>query len=391
MKIILKKLLTSTVLGTFLLGPVVAMPLQQAHAQLTPTPGIQVPVADTFNVPFHMFSGNKDGFFDGILFAAMKALTASLTASVVDWINTGFEGSPAFVTNEGLLLNDTHNLVFEVLAVGEIPAIYEGSGFENILVRTLAQDFVSNLRDGNTYNLDDYTEDTDAFLGGEFTKGGLGGFYQLTQNPKNNYYSAMYESQKELSARTSATTQTVNNELNRGDGFLSLRDESGNVLTPGTAIKAQLDTVLGSGIRQLELADEFNEIIGALVTQLATRALSSTGLTGASAPTSQGSSFIDQLLDDSVEQANPTDFQDQGPIDSGTPGVVENINEIHCFELTQSDGTQGTNSTRGSINLQNTVEVIDTRCSSDLETCNQDRSSFTAPNNNITVGSCRPI
>ena len=42
----------------------------------------------------------------------------------------------------------------------------------------------------------------------------------------------------------------------------------GPTKTPGSVIESQLSNVLGSGLRQLELADEFDEMVGALVGQM---------------------------------------------------------------------------------------------------------------------------
>jgi hypothetical protein len=54
----------------------------------------------------------KDITLDGILWAMAKQILSQMTTSIVNWINSGFEGSPAFVQDlEGFLL-DTADQAF---------------------------------------------------------------------------------------------------------------------------------------------------------------------------------------------------------------------------------------------------------------------------------------
>jgi hypothetical protein len=68
--------------------------------------------------------------------------------------------------------------------------------------------------------------------------------------------------------------------MNWGQGLLSFQTceeedpdskaclKYSDIKTPGTVINEQLGRALGSGLTQLELADEFDEIVGALIGQL---------------------------------------------------------------------------------------------------------------------------
>ena len=102
----------------------------------------------------------------------------------------------------------------------------------------------------------------------------------MTQNDSNNPYGAYLEAQIELDARIAKALGIQSQQLNWNSGFLSWSEcrkvhegtgkclERGPVQTPGKVIESQLEGVLGSGVRQLELADEFDELVSALFVQL---------------------------------------------------------------------------------------------------------------------------
>ena len=198
MSFLIKKGLASITITSIVVFSVFMVNPHQTHAQIAPAPGIQVPVADTFNFPFHFFEANKEAGLDGILFAAMKAVINGMTSSILDWINSGFEGNPAFIVNEADFLIGAHDLLFESFITEDLEVLYENAPFKDVLITSLAQRFVSPLQDGSSYDLDVYVPNPEAFVEGDFTSGGWSGFYQLTQNPKNNYYGALYESDKDI-------------------------------------------------------------------------------------------------------------------------------------------------------------------------------------------------
>ena len=117
-------------------------------------------------------------------------------------------------------------------------------------------------------------DNIDEFVAGDFSQGGWVGWFDLviTNNPYRNFLVAS----SELDARIAAARAREVKLLEFGDGFLSfeqcITDQFGkqrcSIVTPGKVIQEQLDHTLGTNLRQLELADEINEIIGALITQL---------------------------------------------------------------------------------------------------------------------------
>ena len=58
----------------------------------------------------------KEYGLDGIAGVIARAIVSSMVASLVDWINSGFQGSPAFITDlEGFLLETLDKKAFEII------------------------------------------------------------------------------------------------------------------------------------------------------------------------------------------------------------------------------------------------------------------------------------
>jgi hypothetical protein len=103
---------------------------------------------------------------------------------------------------------------------------------------------------------------------------GEGGFnwadwQQYTQDPYNNPYGATLGGQVQLDNRIAQSLGIQSKLLDWGGGFLSSKDPvTGDITSPGSTIEKQVNERLGSGQRRLEMADEFDEIVNALVNQL---------------------------------------------------------------------------------------------------------------------------
>lgn len=233
-----------------------------AHAQFGGG-GLMVPVNDITN-------NSKEWGLDQAAWIAAKMLIESISDSLVDWINSGFEGNPGFIQNPGKFFTGVADQVAgNFIAGSELGFLCEPfrldirfalsfnytASFDRKIGCTLS-DVLQNAQ-----NFTDFTQ-------GDFSKGGWSGWLSVSQNSQNNPYGAYIQSEGELSARISGSKNIELLKLDWGKGFLSMQDENGNIQTPGTLIENQLALSLGSDVRQLELADEFNEILMALGGQL---------------------------------------------------------------------------------------------------------------------------
>jgi hypothetical protein len=274
-------------------------------------------------------------YLDGLAWTAAKVAVQSMTQSMVNWINTGFDGSPAFVTdlerNLGNLADSVANDFFTELD----RVTYSNTGLS--LRSPLQDQIAAQLREEfyrttssygfdarHPYTLGNYSSDPAAFTRGDFSKGGFNALFSISEQA-NNPYGRYMLARQELSSRLDSAAQSRVNEFIAGSGFLSWRGDCGQyarpqaktdqvdlsgsskeknrncpVRTPGALIESSLGIAATSPLRQLELADSINEVVGALAGQLVNQVFGSGGLVGVSQPTAGGGrSFIDRSTDTS--------------------------------------------------------------------------------------------
>lgn len=247
--------------------------------------GISVPVLDLPNLLQNTTANTKEFSLDSILNAAMKVLISNITSSIVTWINSGFQGGPAFITNPDAFLTDVGDQIAGNFIAGtELGFICEPFSLDVRIALNLDYSASGNFAARNFCRLSDAINNVEnfaKFTSGDFSQGGWDSWFEITQTPSNNPLGAYQEAQRELALRTSAGQNRELTLLDWGKGFLPSREcvstdvdteecvQYGEIKTPGTVIESQLNSVLDTGMRQLELADEFDEIVGALIGQLA--------------------------------------------------------------------------------------------------------------------------
>jgi len=224
----------------------------------------------------------KEYILDEIAFLVAKALAEALMDSLINWIQSGFEGNPAFVEDLGGFLLGVDTRVFEDF-IGSDAIDLLCSPWKFDIEFALTYDFALGSRAEAQCTLNDVVDNLDQFIDGDFSQGGWDGWFELTQ--RNNPYDDFFETSAELNARIASERFKEQTYLDFGRGFFSFElcetidglsglEENCSITTPGAVIEDQLELVLGSGLRQLELADEFNEVIAALFSQLVNSVLS---------------------------------------------------------------------------------------------------------------------
>lgn len=258
---------------------------------------------------------------NGIAWVAAKVAIQSMTKSMVNWINTGFNGSPAFVTD----LNQNMRELSDAVADDFFSALQQNTGinvnspFQDQVTQALRDEYYRSSGGGypnSGYNLNLYSDNPRAFLAGEFgANGGFNAWFATLSNDQNNPIGALRAQKSQLSASIENARANRLSELNWGRGYLSWRGkceitkaagsptELGQtdtcakyaIETPGSLIETSLGITANSPLHQLELADSVNEIIGALTSQLVGQVLGGGGLAGLSKPSSGGSTpYINQ-------------------------------------------------------------------------------------------------
>jgi len=239
---------------------------------------------------------------DGVSYAAAKVFLRAMVTSIINWINSGFKGSPAFVTDlNGFLSQVADETIGEFIY--DDPALnFLCSPFQLDVKIALATQY--NQSQSENYQpqctLSNVVGNVDNFMQGGFSEGGWEGWFEMTQNPTNNPMGAYLSAQSEAYARIINEQGEEIAKLDFGNGFFSIEvcdtaDKlSGaapncTIGTPGSVIANSINKALGAGQDELIAADEVNEVFNALFAQLAQKALSGTyGLLGMGGNSSYG-------------------------------------------------------------------------------------------------------
>jgi hypothetical protein len=235
-------------------------------------------ISDMAQAGFMSSLNIKEYSLDGIAWALTNILLKEMIRSTTKWVNSGFQGSPAFVTDLGGFMTDIGDRV-----AGNF--IY-GSGLSMIcspfkLNIQLALDIqYRSARNGgyqSSCRLSQVVKNMDNFINGNFKEGGWNGWAALTLDSHSNPYTTGIEANAALGASITNARGEQIKLLEFGRGFLSMKDANGKVTTPGVVIENTLNNAIGGPQRRLEVADEFNELVGALFSQLAGEVLGGVG------------------------------------------------------------------------------------------------------------------
>lgn len=335
-----KNPLASLLLGSLLLVSSVSALPQTAHAADYDSP-LQV-----FNSLVTSVSTAAEKVLNytlnGLAWEVANLAIESITKSTVNWINSGFQGSPAFVTDLKQNMRGVADTIagrfFDELNQTE----FGRSPFQDPVLdavrlgyylRTSPESFYVRY----PYTLDQVSSDDRAFLRGDFSQGGFNAWFATVMYPENNPFGMNILLNEQLENAIGSGISIRTQELDWSKGFLSWRgdciatapnpeanDTPGGgvspfdlaseepcidyeVLTPGSVIENRLNKALDAGQERLIVADDFNEIISALLNQLVGQVLGgdSGGLRGVSRPsTGGGSSFLDRSTDPALNPGN---------------------------------------------------------------------------------------
>jgi hypothetical protein len=249
----------------------------------------------------------KENILDGIAWSMINMVLHELSRSIVTWINSGFQGSPAFITDlQASLLKIADAVAGEYIWYSGLKDIC--SPFQ--LDIKMALDI--QYRKSRDYKIQ--CRLSDAIKNVQNAASGLSinnwdQFFEVSMHAENNPYGSLVLAQNELTRRITGGQEEKETLLSWANGFMSDTrcekvegKEKCTIVTPGSTIENQLNETLASGQRRLEVADEINEIVAALFAQLAKQAITGAGgllgLTQASA--GGGGNYYDQLARDTT-------------------------------------------------------------------------------------------
>jgi hypothetical protein len=234
----MKTIYTKTIAGILITSFVFSFVFVAAPKKAEAT----IPVDDVGNTPTHLLTSIsthltggsvlginlKDLTLDKIATAIAKAILQKLTLSVIDWINNGFQGSPAFVQNPTkFFTNIGDQILGSLISNGDLKFLcspfnidvrlalaLNRASYYNPYVCTLS-DVIKNSKNavkGASIN---------GFTAGDFKQGGWPAFATLTTQPQNTPNGAYLAAKGDLDLRIGTITVVKKEQLTQGSGFLS--------------------------------------------------------------------------------------------------------------------------------------------------------------------------
>ncbi|MDR3547882.1 MAG: hypothetical protein P4M11_06410 [Candidatus Pacebacteria bacterium] len=211
---------------------------QRAHAQLV--------VHDPFNGIFNSLTSvstaaeKVQGYvLNPLAWAVSKSVLQSIVNSTIKWVNSGFNGSPAFVTNLNKTLQNVgdttaNSFIKQLQTNGSIKSPFQtqvaSAVSTNYLQSTASNGFFSK----NPFTLGKASSNPTAFLTGGtsgFSQGGWDAWLSTSMNSANNPYGATLLANSAITSQVAGAQSQQSQEYLAGSGFASWR---GNCQTSTT-------------------------------------------------------------------------------------------------------------------------------------------------------------
>ena len=322
----------------------------------------------------------KESVLDGIAWMMAKQAIQMITGDIVDWINSGFDGNPAFLTNPGgFFLDAADQVTGELIAnAGPLSALCSPINVDIRLSIAMQQvkssrkryactlgKIIEAQKNGPNITLNGRSvlangKTQEGFLGGDFYQGGWPAFIAYTTEPQNNFSGALLMAQADAQAQINSRQANIRADLSLGSGFMSSKkckdlttarteeeaiqaeeiigndpsittkyNKDGSITyqsckteTPGSVIASSLNKQLGAPTDSLVTADEINEIIGALFNALVTTVLKGGLNSSSQINTGYTQSPIREMVGDT---SGTRQYQGQD--------IVDNINKYYVYAV----------------------------------------------------------
>lgn len=269
----------------------------------------------------------KEFLLDYLAWNIAKMALKQITVDVVDWINSGFAGSPAFIQNYDQYLLNVADRTFGFF-INDTLLDFVCEPFQLDVQIALDLAYSRNrLNDPNECTLTGSVENIERFFSGTFQEGGWQRWIQMAASPQNTPQGAFLDAQASVDAKIRTASGNSTAEASGNSNFLSFHlcdtpDDGSTppvqdgtkkpesdcwVTMPGKFIADQLTWTVQNESQALIEADEINEILGALFGQLVSRVFKGfsgvLGLSDANYQDRQGS-FLEQMRAEPVGVGN---------------------------------------------------------------------------------------
>lgn len=221
----------------------------------------------------------KETVGDGIAWTLINMVIEQMIRDTTAWVASGFQGKPVFLEDLSGYLGDMADNIVGAYIWESDTLNFLCSPFQ--LNVKIALDLQYNGANG-AGGYRDYRKAQCSLSGAignldNFMNDGWQNWFEVTMHDENNPIGAFFEAKAGLGATIGNANQSESQTLDFGSGFFSQRDENGSIITPGQTIQTELSNALNVPRERVGVADEINELFGALITQLMRGVLSEVG------------------------------------------------------------------------------------------------------------------
>lgn len=209
--------------------------------------------------------------------ANFLAKTAAQQAirSVTNWVKSGFDGKPRFVQDlKQYYINEAYNTVDEML--NEYANIDMCNFFPDIKT-TISLSGPRTRANEARCTLDEIQDQArafqDDFMSGKWLT------FKKSLAKENNPFGLFIFTQQELKNKQAENKEDQKTKLGWAAGFLGEEEldedgkKTGKILTPGTVIVKRASAFTGLDIESLQVVDELDELVSALLNMVIQRAM----------------------------------------------------------------------------------------------------------------------
>lgn len=277
---------------------------------------------------FASWDNFKESVLDPLFWMLANQLISNMLSNLTQWINSGFQGSPAFVTDvEGFLQDAVDQAVGDFInSTDELGFLCSPFALDVKLALDIQYQASKSFGE-HQCTLSDITGNIENFIAGNFSEGGWAGWFELSVSPTNDPNRAFLEGRTYASILARRTRDREFGVLRANEFFLNVQACEPVEVEPGTGntseqkcedstlgniVQDHFVKVTGAPVERITFADEFNEVIGALMGQFVNQMLTGVngllGMGGTSYASGGGYgstgelSYLDALAEESFNQ-----------------------------------------------------------------------------------------
>lgn len=183
----------------------------------------------------------REECFNGIAYTLAKMQLTSMTKATMNWVNTGLNGNPLYVQDQGSFINRLGDAIIQREAnwfAYDTTAYPYGRTYSTGLLNS--QKFGQNFQQSMQSSLLNYVADggTTQSYATNFSQGGWNAWLGLTQIPQNNPLGFNIKASQKLADDKAQEAAAKVDEINRNSGYLDQRKCKATQAQQNTATNA---------------------------------------------------------------------------------------------------------------------------------------------------------